>query len=60
MHTCPECGQACYCHGDIDDSEVEDPQFAYENCTHYLTPGCSGGDAGDDENEGSFGERPLR
>jgi hypothetical protein len=22
MHTCPECGQACYCSGDIDDCPV--------------------------------------
>jgi len=23
MHSCPNCGQACYCHGDIDDCELE-------------------------------------
>ncbi len=23
MHSCPACGQACYCHGDIDDHENE-------------------------------------
>lgn len=23
MHTCPDCGQACYCEGDIDDCELE-------------------------------------
>ncbi len=40
VHTCPECGQACYCHGDIDDSEVEAEEYAYEACIHYLTDGC--------------------
>ena len=23
MHSCPECGQACYCNGDIDDIEAD-------------------------------------
>lgn len=23
MHSCPDCGQACYCSGDIDDVELE-------------------------------------
>ncbi len=31
MHTCPECGQACYCHGDIEDHENENEE---EFCTH--------------------------
>lgn len=32
-HTCPDCGQACYCNGDIDDIllETEEDQ---EACTH--------------------------
>ncbi len=29
MHTCPDCGQACYCNGDIDDHENE---LEAENC----------------------------
>jgi hypothetical protein len=33
MHTCPRCGQACYCHGDIDDCEVEDAAAAEAACT---------------------------
>jgi hypothetical protein len=33
MHTCPDCGQACYCHGDIDDSEVETEAYSSANCT---------------------------
>ncbi len=31
MHTCPDCGQACYCHGDIDDHENE---LEAERCEH--------------------------
>lgn len=31
MHTCPDCGQACYCHGDIEDHENE---FEANNCVH--------------------------
>ena len=23
MHTCPNCGHACYCHGDIDDIDCD-------------------------------------
>ena len=38
-HTCPDCGQDCYCHGDIDDCPVEDENYAYEHCV-----GC--GDCG--------------
>lgn len=32
-HTCPNCGEVCYCGGDIDDCEFDgtDEQF---NCTH--------------------------
>ena len=37
MHTCPECGQACYCHGDIDDCEIESEADA---CVHE----CEGSD----------------
>ncbi len=35
-HTCPECGQACYCNGDWDDCINDFPEDV-ENCTHYLT-----------------------
>jgi hypothetical protein len=40
MHSCPECGQACYCHGDIDDCEVETEEYSSEYCTHPLTREC--------------------
>ena len=33
MHSCPECGQACYCGGDIDDIDTGDEEAA-DNCTH--------------------------
>ena len=32
MHSCPECGQACYCGGDIDDIDAGDEE-AEDNCT---------------------------
>ena len=32
MHSCPDCGQACYCHGDIDDCEVETPAYSSLHC----------------------------
>jgi hypothetical protein len=50
MHTCPECGQACYCHGDIDDCEVETEEYAAAHCTHYLTADCIG-EMDDDEGQ---------
>lgn len=33
MHNCPRCGQACYCHGDIDDCVVETEEYSYDHCT---------------------------
>lgn len=35
MHNCPECGQACYCGGDIDDIDTGD-EDAQDNCTCCL------------------------
>lgn len=32
-HTCPVCGQVCYCNGDIDDI-ILDSEEAAVNCTH--------------------------
>lgn len=32
MHHCPDCGQACYCHGDIDDCEVETVAYSSLHC----------------------------
>ena len=32
MHTCPSCGQACYCCGDIEDHDTGD-EF---DCDHWL------------------------
>lgn len=49
MHSCPDCDQACYCGGDIDDIDTGDEE-AMENCTH-----CAEGDTGDDD-EDSFEE----
>lgn len=33
MHDCTYCGCACYCHGDIDDCQVETPEYADAHCT---------------------------
>jgi len=38
-HECPECGQICYCGGDIDDAYMETTE-TYVNCVHYLKPEC--------------------
>jgi len=46
MHYCPECGQACYCHGDIDDCVVETEKYSAARCTHPRTGDC---DARDDD-----------
>ncbi len=35
MHSCPECGQACYCNGDFEDHENE---AAEEDCVHECEP----------------------
>lgn len=32
MHHCPDCGHACYCHGDIDDCVVETEEYSSERC----------------------------
>ena len=50
-HSCPECGQACYCNGDIDDIFIND-EDAVNRCTHYIQRECDGydGDDFDDEN----------
>ena len=46
-HTCPECGQTCYCGFDIDDVlfDFEEDQMS---CMHYLKPDCSFNDRDDD------------
>lgn len=32
MHDCVQCGCACYCHGDIDDCQVETIEYSYMHC----------------------------
>lgn len=34
MHTCPDCGQACSCSGDIEDHDTGDE--CEGDCNHYL------------------------
>lgn len=38
MHTCPECGQACTCCGDIEDHDTG-AEFQ-EECVHFMR--CDG------------------
>jgi hypothetical protein len=33
MHSCPHCGQACDCSGDIDDCEVMTEEWVFMNRT---------------------------
>ncbi len=37
MHSCPECGQACCCNGDIDDC-LMDTEESYLDCFHPCEP----------------------
>lgn len=56
MHDCFQCGCACYCHGDIDDCEVELPEHSSMMCDGC---GCAE-DAGlEDEQELDFDDGPL-
>lgn len=32
MHTCPDCGEACYCNGDIEDHDTGEPEDCGHNC----------------------------
>ena len=34
-HSCPECGQQCYCNGDIDDC-CNDFGIDGDNCEHWI------------------------
>jgi hypothetical protein len=34
-HECPDCGQMCYCNGDIDDMLLNDDEDI-DNCFHCL------------------------
>lgn len=38
MHSCPECNQACYCNGDVDDIDFGDESDEAMNCTHVCGP----------------------
>lgn len=45
MHTCPDCGQACYCCGDIEDHDTGE----FDLCEHYKQ--CGGESIDDTEYE---------
>lgn len=40
MHSCPECGQACYCGGDIEDHDTGSLGEGAFHCTHWTAPEC--------------------
>jgi len=44
MHECPDCGQACFCNGDIEDIDWGEDI----NCKHFLKPECDGNEDADD------------
>lgn len=48
MHTCPDCGQACSCNGDIDDC-LDICEEDSDNCEHYLE--CQNDDDDEDFDE---------
>jgi len=50
MHTCPECGLACHCCGDIDDIDVGDEE-AEDHCVC-----CAGGETDEEEYDADFDE----
>ena len=35
MHSCPDCGQACYCNGDLDSHQWDDCSDESMDCIHY-------------------------
>jgi len=45
MHTCPECGQACSCCGDIEDHDTGEE--CTEECVHFML--CDGLAVDDDD-----------
>jgi len=49
-HTCPDCGQTCYCGGDIEDCCHDLPRYVMR-CNHYLKPDCDGYEGHDDEDD---------
>jgi hypothetical protein len=38
MHSCPECDEACYCGGDIDDLQWDDDSEEALACEHECEP----------------------
>lgn len=40
MHTCPDCGQACTCEGDIESHDIGEEFTA--GCTHFMNKSCEG------------------
>jgi hypothetical protein len=49
MHDCAACGRACYRHGDLDDCEVETPEYAHAHCTGCGCEAEGAADVDDDD-----------
>ena len=56
MHSCPDCGQACYCNGDIDDLRWGDDSDEAMHCVHFEE--CEQEDSHDDF--GEFDDEPMQ
>lgn len=54
MHDCYLCGQACYCHGDIDDCPVKTVEYAYAHCE-----GCGGDECLGPDDDGGFDDEGV-
>ena len=48
-HECPDCGQVCYCNGDVDDC-VNNFSRDQLNCSHWLQCESENEEEGDDTN----------
>ena len=55
MHSCPECYQACYCSGDIEDHDTGNEYLDLCRCKHE---GMGINDEGDWEYDIDFDELP--
>ena len=53
MHECPECGQACYCNGDVEDMFNQEWDN-YVNCKHYREAGCEFNQHEEEDDEPEF------
>lgn len=55
-HNCPECGEICYCNGDVDDMVWDDDSDEAMTCTHYLECDLDDNDLPEDDNLEAWGD----